>query len=396
MACLLKLYERNSPGIISFTTQEKKIISKNKELYLKLNSIKNKYLFGLHFNWHDYHFEPDNLYDFCFAGEGDLIDKSGKKHSTLNMDACNFTPNCYEEFNAEKFWDILIVGNPVFFKRPEVALHTIRELYNLSSETRKKVLYICPQQDYVRGNKKSVFYDIREYYNHLFNKEEQEDFTLLTTNFNSPFPFNRETLAVFFKNSKVFLHCAENEKRCRIAAYAWCAGLPVIAKDCVGSILPPHLHTPPGYYKVDKDSDYPKLILEALNHNQPFNPLAYQQVLSEKYSCETLKDKFIHLYKKLNFPFIGELLKQNLDMRLGWHHENLGGNINGIPQSISNFIDSVLNFKESDNCALKFLPYPEKYFFDTNKPKLATSKFKSAYLQAKPTIIDKIKYFVVK
>ena len=138
---------------------------------------------------------------------------------------------------------------------------SLKESFPQNISKKLKVLYICPEHEYNRTNIKSIFYDIRDYYNYLFNKEEQEDFTLLTTNFNTPFPFNRETLAVFFKNSKVFLHCAENEKRCRIAAYAWCAGLPVIAKASVGSILPLSLQIPPAYYQVQNDKDYPKLIM---------------------------------------------------------------------------------------------------------------------------------------
>lgn len=396
MACLLKLYNLNSPGIISFTTQEKKIISSNKNLYSKIKNIKDKYKIGLHFNWHDYNFKPDNLYDFFFAGDDDLVDANGKKYPTLNLDACNFTPACYQESNTEKFWDVLIIGNPVFFKRPEIALHTIRELYNLSPNARPKVLYICPQQQYKAENKKSVFYEIRDYYNYLFTKDEQEDFTLLTTNFNSPFPFNRETLSVFFKNSKVFLHCAENEKRCRIAAYAWCAGLPVIAKESVGSILPTHLQAPPAYFKVQNDTDYPILIMQALKTYQNFHPLEYQKILSEKFTCNTLNEKFRNFYHNLNLPYSGELLFQKLDIRLGWHHENIGGNTNGVSQSLSSFIDSILVLNENDVNHLKNLPYPEKYFLDADKVQSSSVKFKSSYLNSKPTIIDKIKHFVVK
>ncbi len=83
-------------------------------------------------------------------------------------------------------------------------------------------------------------------------------------------------------------------------------------------------------------------------------------------------------------------------MRLGWHHENLGKNINGVSQSLSSFIDSILNLNENDINHLKSLPYPEKYFIPQDKERLTVSKFKSPYLDSKPSIIDKIKYFVVK
>ena len=142
------------------------VILQDQNLYAKIKNIKNKYLIGLHFNWHNYNFKPDNLYDFHLAGKSDLIDKNGTLYNTLDMDACNFTPSCYQEANVEKFWDVLIVGNPVFFKRPEVVLNTIRELYNTTSK-KLKVLYICPEHEYNRTNIKSIFYDIRDYYNYL-------------------------------------------------------------------------------------------------------------------------------------------------------------------------------------------------------------------------------------
>ena len=37
-----------------------------------IEAIKDRYLIGLHHNWHDWEFRYDPLFDFSMAGEGDL------------------------------------------------------------------------------------------------------------------------------------------------------------------------------------------------------------------------------------------------------------------------------------------------------------------------------------
>jgi hypothetical protein len=389
MACLLKLPLNDSKGVVTFTTQEWRIIAKDSSLLAELHNLRTHYVTGLHFNWHDYSFSPSPLFDFFMAGEGDLRTVDGTPYVLLPMDACNFTPACYTPQQSEKFWDVLAVGNPVSFKRPEQVLRTIRRLFDESTES-YRALYICPIPTYSRSDEVNVLYDVREYYEALFSPEERTRFTLLTTQFDSPNPFDRTTLSVFFKNSKVFLHCATEERRCRIAAYAWCAGLPVVSYPSVASILPAELRTQPGYFEVDDDEDYVPQLQKAIIASSEFLATQYQQELSEIYTIATLKAKLEKLFRDQSLTWQGDLLTRNLDRRLGWHHNGIGGGANGLEQPLSSFMQSLLALKEKPAETARSLAaqdYPERTIANEllDKPlgNLKLVEEKSIYLNQK-------------
>lgn len=325
MACILKIPVDAAKGVVTFTTQEQRVINANPVLQNALINLRRRYVVGLHFNWHNHKFTPDQNFDFFMAGAGDLIPVTDKPFRLFPLDACNFTPAIYSPDHTQKFWDILIVGNPVFFKRPEVVLRTIRKLFDQTGR-KFRVLYICPMPQYRRGDVSSVFYDVRKYYEAMFTKEERNWFTLLTTTFNSPFPFDRQTLSVFFRNSRVFLHCATEERRCRIAAYAWCAGLPVVAYPSVASILPPNLQEEPGYFCVENDESYVSSLLRALESSESFDPIPYREALSETYMVSELDQRLTAVFSEMGDRYSNSpLLEKNLDIRLGWHHHGIGG-----------------------------------------------------------------------
>lgn len=367
MACLLKLPLGQSKGVVTFTTPEQRVMNSKPHLRGMLNELRKQYVTGLHFNWHDYQFKPDPLFDFFMAGEKDLRPVNNTPYRLFPLDACNFTPSIYTPNGTAKFWDLLIVGNPVFFKRPEVVLKTIRKLFDKTGR-RYRILYICPIPEYKLTNLDTAFYDIREYYEALFTREERNWFTLLTTTFNSPFPFDRHTLSVFFQNSRVFLHCTTDERRCRIAAYAWCAGLPVVAYPSVASILPESLQCEPGFFRVDNDDDYVTQIVAALDAADHFDSKPYRMELSETYMTANLDNKLEALFGELELPYQGKLLDRNLDIRLGWHH-GIGGKINGVGQPLDEFmpmLQSIMEHPPGFIDQLIISEYPERLIVGEN------------------------------
>jgi hypothetical protein len=254
----------------------------------------------------------------------------------------------------------------------------------------KRQLYICPIPTYSRSDEANVLYAVREYYEALFSPEERTRFTLLTTQFDSPNPFDRTTLSVFFKNSKVFLHCATEERRCRIAAYAWCAGLPVVAYPSVASILPTELRSAPGYFQVDDDGQYAPQLQKAILESAEFSATPYQQELSEIYAIPTLRAKLEKLFHDQGIPWQGDLLTRNLDRRLGWHHNGIGGVSNGLQQPLSSFMQSLLALKAEPEGATRSLgaqDYPERTIANEllDKPlgNLMLVEDKSIYLNLK-------------
>ena len=368
MACLLKFPEGRCKGIVTFTTVEWGLIKASPALLPQLQSTRSSYVTGLHFNWHDYQFDPPDEFDFFMAGPDDLRSIHGKPYRLLPMDACNFTPAAYRPASAdEKFWDVLIVGNPVFFKRPEVVLRTIRELFDRSDRS-LQVLYICPMPQYRRMDEDTVLYDLRAYYEALFSAEERSRFMLLTTNFDSPNPFDRKVLSVFFRNSKVFLHCATEERRCRIAAYAWSAGLPVVAYPSVASILPEPLRKTPGFYCVERDDKYVDALLAALSEFRSFDASGYRQVLSETEAVRSFDQELRRVFDELAIPYgPTALMVQNLDRRLGWHHQGVSGLANGLGQSLSDFMNELMapeNWVPARQKLIREHDYPERVLAD--------------------------------
>ena len=99
-------------------------------------------------------------------------------------------------------------GIPDFFS-------AIRILYNRGISAR--VLFLCafepPGEMEETGN-------LRQFFESMFTRPERQRFTFMTMDWDYPFPLDLETLAHFYASSKVFVHAAPIERRCRTAAYA--------------------------------------------------------------------------------------------------------------------------------------------------------------------------------
>ena len=221
MASIIKIPTEKSKGVVIFTTQDRdNFILGNKKLEYKIISIKDKWLVGLHHNWHDYKFQYNSVFDFSLAGKEDLIEKDNLKFDQINIDACNFSPSFFKpiDYQTPKHWDILYVARAVWFKNIPEFFKMIRSLYDRKFKYR--VLLICPippNSSFVKS--KYIYQKVRKDYEKIFSHDERKMFTLLTTDFDDPFPFDLETLSLFYKNSKIFVHSAENERRCREKRY---------------------------------------------------------------------------------------------------------------------------------------------------------------------------------
>jgi glycosyltransferase involved in cell wall biosynthesis len=351
MACILRLPAIDSVGVISFTTQERTQIQLDRDLSAKLTGLKSNWILGLHHNWHDYNFKYDPLFDFSFAGEGDLNEINGAEFCQIQMDACNFVPEIFRPAENEKFWDILYVARAVYFKRiPEFFL-TIRELFDRGN--RLRVLFICPVPPYSRSQKKTAFYDIRKEYDRMFNEAEKKLFTLLTINYRYPFPFDLDSLAFFYRSSRVFVHTADDERRCRVAAYAWATGMPVVCMDQVASLIPRHLRESPVVYKPETYDQFPEKILEALRPNGSNTANSTVQAamceFNEVKLLERLDIELEALAHSKGLDYVaGKLFGKNLGLRLGRHHDGVEGT-NSFSSNLRTLVDWI-SHGDFSNC----------------------------------------------
>lgn len=344
MACILKAPTEGTKGVVIFTTQERdRLILKDKKLQEKIWSLKDRWVIGLHHNWHDYNFVYNPLFDFSMAGEEDLKEVTGRSIPLISMDACNFVPDFFKPSQGEKFWDILYIARAVFFKRIPEFLECIRSLYDRGYKYR--VLFICPIPPYDRKETKTVFYNIREVYDGMFSEEEKNLFILLTLTYRYPFPFDLETLAYFYRSSKIFVHFADNERRCRVAAYAWATGIPVVGMPCVASLLPKEHCVKPYYYEVSDYSRFPEQIASALKNNQ-FDEDDFEKVrenFSVTYTKQILSERLEKLFAANGLGYgTGCHSLSNLGIRLGRHY-GIGSGPNSILFPLPQFVELLQN-----------------------------------------------------
>ena len=366
MATILKApsLKDGSKGVVVFTTQDRDnfIVGDNK-LENRIQNLKNDWIIGLHHNWHDHKFKYNPIFDISFAGEGDLIETSNTKFNQIHLDACNFTPEFFKFSNNDKNWDILYVARAVFFKKIPEFFKIIRELYD--NQKYYRVLLICPIPDECKKKFKgsTIFCNVREEYDNLFSEEEKKLFTLLTTDYNNSFPFDLKTLSFFYSSSKIFVHSAVNEKRCRVVGYAHASGMPVVCLEDPASLMPKSFRKSPLVYVAKSYQDFPHLIDKAIDcvDSESYsieNMLPAIKECSEAYSKKRLKE-MLDSYLSLNTN-LDEYNLNDLDIRLGRHH-GLGNNRNSCGWAISNLVSYLEDqSKEQINFDIKEND-PEKY-----------------------------------
>jgi glycosyltransferase involved in cell wall biosynthesis len=361
MACILKAPEGDKKGCVVFTTPERDhVIYKSDAARDQVTRLKEKYLIGLHHNWHDHAFNYDPLFDFSMAGDGDLIEVSGKPFPRVPIDACNFSPSAFQRPRAEPpFWDILYVARAVAFKGIPEFFAAVRKLYDEGHHYR--VLFICSTPPVIEL---PGIPDLRAHFESLFTPEERKLFTLLTLDWDYPFPLDLETLSHFYSQSRIFVHPAPEERRSRVTAYAWCNQMPVVANEEVASILPLQYRKPPFLYSFDEPADLASAIIRALADDGRDNG-AWKEV-SEEFSTShsALRlDAYLHEISKVHSTQLssGAINPSRLDIRLG-RHNGLASGDNRLPQSIQAFCERLLSSPDSELVDVLSSPDPEKEF----------------------------------
>jgi hypothetical protein len=335
MACILKAPTEDGGGVVVFTTQERdQVIKREPAVEAAVRALKPRWLVGLHHNWHDTAFVYDPLFDFSMAGEDDLVETSGREVPLVTLDACNFVPDFFAGHAGDRFWDVLYIARPVFFKGFREFFSCVRALYDRGHMLR--VLCISPVPPYVEADRETVLYELEDLYVEMFSDAERRRLNLLALRHDYPFPLDLETLAHFYRSSKVFTHFAADERRCRVAGYAWAAGLPVVAMEPVGSLLPQGLRRPPYFFEAESYDEFPGLILNALESGPVDDQAAASRVLTSQ-TVAVLEARL-----EADFGVTGDQgwAVAGLDIRLGRHH-GLGPRPNAVPMRVERLVEAL-------------------------------------------------------
>jgi hypothetical protein len=358
MACLIKAPDARGKGCVSFTTPERdNLIRKNPDTHAAVKRLKSRYFVGLHHNWHDYSFAYDPLFDFSMAGDGDLIERDGKPFDRIAIDACNFSPPCFAARDgSEKFWDVLCTSRAVFFKGLPEFFQAIRTIYD--SGRRIRVLHLCPVPP---ANKEgTVLHDIRQRFEAMFSSEERRYFNLMTMEWDNPFPLDLETLAFFYRSSRIYVHSAPDERRARAGAYAWATGLPMVSRENIASILPERFRRRPFWFEYDEPAQMADAILAALDSSIADGDW---DAVADEFSTDPSARRFELALRELaarrEETISTEPIRAHaFDLRLGRHHE-IGGGTNLVDQPLLGFCDELLKRSDSSLAALTLQYDPE-------------------------------------
>jgi hypothetical protein len=361
MACLLKPPQGSKKGCVTITTPERDfVMRKDANTLTAIESLKDRYFIGLHHNWHDFDFVYDPLFDFSMAGDEDLIERGGRSFPRTEIDCCYFVPApFFIPRTAEPFWDVINVTREAYFKGQMEFLESIRAIYDQGRMLR--ILHLCPVQRAKRGE--DPVPAIRRQYEDMFSVEERRLFTLLTMDWDHPRPLDLETVAFFYRSSRVFVHTAPDERRCRIAAYSWANQMPVLGRSNVGSLLPKEMQVEPFFFEYQDGSQLPARILDALDCD---SRMADWNPIKDLFRPENTAARLSQFLEKLaaqrretvsSIP----INPSHLDFRMGRHHlpaEGISPNI--LPQTLIEFCDILRTRSDEDLTAVSKLEYPEE------------------------------------
>jgi glycosyltransferase involved in cell wall biosynthesis len=352
MACLVLPPQGGARGVAIFTTQERdKLIRRHDDIRTGVAALKSRYLVGLHHNWHDTSFRHDPLFDFNLAGEGDLI--SAEPFPLLPMDACNFAPPVFAP-GGEKFWDVLFVARAVKFKGIPEFFRAIRALYDRGQ--RLRVLMLCPTPPPATGTESGL----RVLFERMFEPGERRLFSFITMEWDYPFPLDAPTLAHFYRASRIFVHSAPDERRCRVAGYAWAAGMPVVGMACISSVLPVPLRRPPFFFECQDYAAFPDAIIAALDSaagRPDFGP-AIVHVSQLPAAGEMVAILAALACEKGRCLSAIPINAQGFDLRLGRHH-GLATGFNRLEQDLAAFIAVLKDSSDAELAAFAAADDPE-------------------------------------
>lgn len=373
MACLIKPPLGSRKGCVTFTTPERDfLMRKDAAALAAVASLKSRYIVGLHHNWHDLDFIYDPIFSFSmYAGEESLKERGGKTFPHLALDASNFAPDSFfSARNSQPFWDVINVTRECYFKGHEEFLDAIRAIYDQGKALR--VLHLCPVPR--AKPDEDPIPKIRRLHETMFSREERRIFTLMTMDWDHPFPLDLETLAFFYRSSRVFVHTSPEERSSRIAAYAWANGMPVVGADNLASILPRELRVAPFYFGYKRREDIAGAIVDAVESrpdSADWTPVKEQ--FHSQSSALRLSEFLDRLAGTMGVDLSPTPINSgHMDIRLGRHHlPSLGDSPNLMNHTIIEFCDALRSMPDDVLAAASRSEYPEEALFPQPKVNLS-------------------------
>jgi len=284
--------------------------------------MREQYFIGVHYGWMSSRIP---LYENCdFLMTPQQIDiKKNNPILQIPLASRNFTPQCFQNRNQIKYWDILCVSRMIKFKNLNYLLKSIRKIFDQGYNY--KVLIIAPENKKM-DNKRFYTNLMNDYYS-LFSYNERQNFSIILLSSNIGFPgLSPEVMSQFYNSSKIFSLFSNAEGGSKVISEALLCGLPVVVKDDLEGGGRDFLSKNNSILFSSFENAHESLIQAVENYNLfNFENDSLRQNLSEESSLKKIKAYFNKLFEDYGQTFDGKLINtDHLNIRIPAHlNENI-------------------------------------------------------------------------
>lgn len=320
MVFILKEPQTKSKGILVFTAKEKQILNSGLPgVNTCLKRLRQKYVVGLYWGFYEANVPDWPFTDFYLAPHGSIDRVPDAKLPQIPVSGRNFTPAAFAvpPKNQEKFWDVLTVGRPAKWKRFDEFLKAVRIMVDKRPET--TALIVCSVPD--NADPKKYDLTLPQQFDRLFSEAEREKITLLwLTQRGDAYPMLPNTMAHFFKQSRLFALFSEYEGAARVVSEALLCGLPVVLRKGMRGGTADFVDDK-NACQFDTTEQAAQQMLSILDGKKKtkVNAQGLAEKMSETHTVPWLEGELKKVFKMLKEPWKGSIKTENLGRHLPAH-----------------------------------------------------------------------------
>lgn len=325
MVTVLKEPVEDSKGVVVFTHKERQFFDSSHPLVSeRFDLLREEYVVGMH--WGGYSPEATSVpfVDFHLANRETVQFEDESSVRRIELVANNFTPDYFRSFDVPAQWDVLCVGHPIKTKRFNDVLRVLRAAYDEGTEL--SALFICPVPDrpsLLDGERWDM--DFFELYESAFSDAERERIELVTPIEDAGlYPLPNDLFPYIYNASNVFVLFSRDEGDPRVVHEALLCGTPVLVREDLRGSGKKYLDERNSRIVSDLHEAREAIVAMATESETfAFDPAYLYPELRRDHTADRLEAEIQDVFRELGEPYTGEMVKDDLAMRLPSHTTNL-------------------------------------------------------------------------
>lgn len=328
MPCLIKLPKKNSPGIVTFNTNELFSDLFKKKVLINFLRKNKRWIFGVNLSGSyerlkDFPDESWVSFIMCYSLKSPYLNNIDTKKK-IDISYINFL-EIYDFELKKKNWDICIVSRDSEIKRISYTVRLIKSLLKKNENIR--ILIVVPDTRSTYEKTSFNIFNKESYFNIVStllsnNEKKNIDFISCDTNIFGNYALSEKTLYRFISESKYVMINSKKEGINRAIIEGLCYGSKAIVHSDLESELDVLYLNNENTIFIDEDLDSSskKIISGLKNFNINSEDInKYRDIFSSIYSKEKIKIYLQTLFENNSLSMDGKWYLNNLSKRLCNH-----------------------------------------------------------------------------